>query len=147
MNFFDPACGCGNFLIIAYRELRALEIELLRESHPKDQRVLDVAALSRLDVTQFYGIEISEFPARIAEVALWMMDHIMNNRLSLEFGEVYARIRSKPRLTFAVRTRWSWIGRAYLQPKIAPTFSGILRLSVRNNKARANANKFIPLRG
>ena len=92
LNFLDPACGCGNFLIIAYRELRALEIEILRELNPRGQRVIDVAALSVINVNQFYGIEINEFPARIAEVALWMMDHIMNNRLSLEFGENYARI-------------------------------------------------------
>lgn len=92
LKFFDPACGCGNFLIIAYRELRALEIELLKEIFPKEKRVLDVASLSLIDVNQFYGIEIAEFPARIAETALWMMDHIMNNRLSLEFGEAYVRI-------------------------------------------------------
>jgi hypothetical protein len=92
LTFFDPACGCGNFLIIAYRELRALEIALLRELYPQGQRVLDVKTLSKIDVNQFYGIEIGEFAARIAEVALWMMDHIMNNRLSLEFGEAYARI-------------------------------------------------------
>lgn len=92
LRFFDPACGCGNFLIIAYRELRALEIEILKELNPKAQRELDVAVLSKVDVNQFYGIEIGEFPARIAEVALWMMDHIMNVRLSLEFGQVYARI-------------------------------------------------------
>ena len=96
MTFFDPACGCGNFLIIAYRELRRLEIEVIRELRAyevaEEQRQLDVAALSRIDVDQFYGIELSEFPARIAETALWMMDHIMNNRLSLEFGESYARI-------------------------------------------------------
>ncbi|HEU0072741.1 MAG TPA: DNA methyltransferase, partial [Dehalococcoidia bacterium] len=90
MKFFDPACGCGNFLIIAYRELRDLEIELLRELNPRGQTTfLDVSLLSRIDVNQFYGIEISEFPARIAEVALWMMDHIMNNKLSLEFGDHY----------------------------------------------------------
>ena len=84
MTFFDPACGCGNFLIIAYRELRRLEIEVIRELRAyevaEEQRQLDVAALSRIDVDQFYGIELSEFPARIAETALWMMDHIMNNR-------------------------------------------------------------------
>ena len=96
MKFFDPACGCGNFLIIAYRELRELEIELIRELHRdkanETQRVLDTADLSRINVDQFYGIEISEFPARIAETALWMMDHIMNNRLSLEFGQSHVRI-------------------------------------------------------
>ena len=48
-----------------------------------------------VNVDQFYGIEISEFPARIAETALWMMDHIMNNRLSLEFGQTYTRIPIK----------------------------------------------------
>lgn len=94
-SFFDPACGCGNFLIIAYRELRALEIELLRELFPEGQRVFDVATLSKINVNQFYGIEIGEFPARIAETALWMMDHIMNNRLSLEFGQAYVRIPLK----------------------------------------------------
>jgi hypothetical protein len=94
--FLDPACGCGNFLIITYRELRQLEIALLKEIHKDDDQLkLDVAALSRIDVDQFYGIELNEFPARIAEVALWMMDHIMNNRLSLEFGQAYARIPLK----------------------------------------------------
>jgi hypothetical protein len=93
LRFLDPACGCGNFLIIAYRELRALETEVLKELNPKGQReLLDVTTLSKVDVTQFYGIEIGEFPARIAEVALWMMDHIMNVRLSLEFGEAFVRI-------------------------------------------------------
>ncbi|MCP3393890.1 class I SAM-dependent DNA methyltransferase [Bradyrhizobium sp. CCGB12] len=95
LTFFDPACGCGNFLVIAYRELRMLEIELLKLLNPKGQRVLDVKALSRIDVDQFYGIEISEFPALIAETALWMMDHILNNRLSLEFGEGFTRIPLK----------------------------------------------------
>ena len=98
MTFFDPACGCGNFLIIAYRELRLLEIEVLKEIHPRDwqgQRqtaLLPTETLSVVDVDQFYGIELGEFPARIAETALWMMDHIMNNRLSLEFGRTFARI-------------------------------------------------------
>ena len=96
MKFFDPACGCGNFLIIAYRELRELEIELIRELRrgraDETQRVLDIAIWSRITVDQFYGIEIGEFPARIAETALWMMDHIMNNRLSLAFGQSYLRI-------------------------------------------------------
>ena len=96
MTFFDPACGCGNFLIIAYRELRLLEIEVLKELHPKSQdgRQMDALAsdLSVVDVDQFYGIELGEFPARIAETALWMMDHVMNNRLSLEFGQTFVRI-------------------------------------------------------
>ncbi len=96
LTFFDPACGCGNFLIIAYRELRLLEMEVIREirvvTSTTGQEVIDVGSESMVDVDQFYGIEIGEFPARIAETALWMMDHVMNNRLSLEFGQTYARI-------------------------------------------------------
>ena len=92
LRFFDPACGCGNFLIIAYRELRALEIEVLKEIRPHGQLDLLAQSLSVVDVDAFYGIELGEFPAHIAEVAMWMMDHIMNNRLSLEFGQTYARI-------------------------------------------------------
>ena len=100
LTFFDPACGCGNFLVIAYRELRRLELQVIREilEYERDEETgtiaarLDVGSLSRLDVDQFYGIEIGEFPVRIAEVALWMTDHLMNNELSLEFGQSYARI-------------------------------------------------------
>jgi len=99
LKFFDPACGCGNFLIIAYRELRRLEIDVLRElidyerdEHGQFEGRLDVSDMSKINVHQFYGIEVDEFPARIAETAMWMMDHIMNNQLSLEFGQSYARI-------------------------------------------------------
>lgn len=92
LRFFDPACGCGNFLIIAYRELRILEIEVMKEVYSSGQLDALAESLSVIDVDQFYGIEIGEFPARIAETALWMMDHIMNNRLSLEFGQTYVRI-------------------------------------------------------
>ncbi len=95
MRFLDPACGCGNFLIIAYRELRALEMDVLRELHPTRQLDALADTLSVVNVDQFYGIEIGEFPARIAETALWMMDHIMNNRLSLEFGLTFVRIPLK----------------------------------------------------
>jgi len=95
LRFFDPACGCGNFLIISYRELRMLEIEVLKELVTKGQLNLNIENLSLIDVDQFYGIELAEFPARIAEVALWMMDHIMNNLLSVEFGENYVRIPLK----------------------------------------------------
>ena len=98
LRLFDPACGCGNFLIIAYRELRELEIEVLREIRDAlgtgGQREFGTVQ-SVIDVDQFYGIELSEFPKRIAETALWMMDHIMNNRLSLEFGESFLRIPLK----------------------------------------------------
>ena len=96
LQFFDPACGCGNFLIIAYRELRLLEMDVIRAirtaTGDTEQEMLDVEWASVVNVDQFYGIELGEFSARIAETALWMMDHIMNNRLSLEFGQTYTRI-------------------------------------------------------
>ena len=96
LRILDPACGCGNFLIIAYRELRLLEIEVMREirghTESEGQRALSAEMASVVNVDQFYGIELGEFPSRIAETAMWMMDHIMNNRLSLELGEVFARI-------------------------------------------------------
>jgi hypothetical protein len=95
LKFFDPACGCGNFLVIAYRELRTLELEVMQALFPKDQLVTDIGLYTQVNVDQFYGIEIGEFPARIAEVAMWMMDHIMNARLSAEFGQSYLRIPLK----------------------------------------------------
>lgn len=115
LTFFDPACGCGNFLIITYRELRLLEIEVLKEirSHRDDDRTreLDITELCRVDVDQFFGIEIGEFPAKIAETALWMMDHFMNNRLSLEFGQTFTRIplKKSPHIVCgdALETDWS----------------------------------------
>lgn len=77
LKFFDPACGCGNFLVVTYRELRRLEIDILQEIH-QHQKIL----FSLITVEQFYGIEIEEFPARIAETAMWLMDHQMNVELS-----------------------------------------------------------------
>jgi hypothetical protein len=94
LTFMDPACGCGNFLVIAYRELRSLELCVLHELWD-GQRVMDISAFSRVNVDQFYGIEFEEFPARIAEVAMWMTDHIANNELSLAFGQSFARIPLK----------------------------------------------------
>src|SRR3989338_1112039 len=96
LTFFDPACGCGNFLVIAYRELRKLELEVLRGVHESTgSRFLDIHHEISVDVDQFYGIEIEEFPAQIAQVALWLMDHQMNVRVSEEFGMYFARIPLK----------------------------------------------------
>jgi hypothetical protein len=104
----DPACGCGNFLVIAYRELRALETEVILDQRQN----LDLFAdkLSKVDVDQFYGIEFEEFPARIAETALWMMDHIMNQRLSDDLGEVKLRIplQAKPTIRHADALETNW---------------------------------------
>ncbi|MEE8230508.1 MAG: DNA methyltransferase [Qipengyuania citrea] len=90
MRFLDPACGCGNFLVIAYREVRRLELECLQELYG-DQRI-DAELMTRVTVDQFYGIEYEEFPALIAEVAMWMADHIANNEINEAFRLNYARI-------------------------------------------------------
>ena len=110
LSFFDPACGCGNFLIISYRELRLLEIDLLKALRKDAQLTLDVSKMCQIDVDQFYGIELGEFPARIAEIALWMMDHIMNNKLSLEFGESFVRIplKKSPHIVRADALEMDW---------------------------------------
>lgn len=93
LRFLDPACGAGNFLIIAYRELRLLELEVLKRLFSKQGSVLTrVADHVAVDVDQFYGIEIEEFPAQIAQVALWLMDHQMNLRVAELFGEYFARL-------------------------------------------------------
>jgi hypothetical protein len=90
LTFFDPACGCGNFLVIAYREIRRLELECLKALYPTQQ--IDAVLLSRVTVDQYYGIEIEEFPARIAEVAMWMTDHLSNNEYNEAFQGNSARI-------------------------------------------------------
>jgi hypothetical protein len=94
LHFLDPACGCGNFLVITYRELRLLELEVLREIY-KNQMVTDIESVIWINVEQFYGIEYEEFPARIAEVAMWLIDHQMNMLISYEFGQYFARLPLK----------------------------------------------------
>jgi hypothetical protein len=114
LTFFDPACGCGNFLVISYRELRELELKVLRASHNlsahKGQLTVDVQSLIGVNVDQFFGIEIEEFPAQIAQVALWLVDHQMNLRVSVEFGLYFARIPliSAPGIRNANALRLDW---------------------------------------
>lgn len=92
LKFLDPACGCGNFLITTYKELRLLEIEILRVLNKGGQSFIDIDEILWIDVDQFYGIEYEEFPARIAEVAMWLIDHQMNMRVSDTFGQYYIRL-------------------------------------------------------
>jgi hypothetical protein len=94
LKFLDPACGCGNFLVITYRELRLLEIEILRTIY-KNQLATSIESIVWLDVDMMSGIEYKEFPARIAEVAMWLIDHQMNMLISNEFGQYFARLPLK----------------------------------------------------
>lgn len=104
LKFLDPACGCGNFLVITYRELRLLELEVIKVLLFQHEKLsIDVASettfkihrIVKVEVDQFYGIEYEEFPARIAEVAMWLIDHQMNLMVSNEFGQYYARLPLK----------------------------------------------------
>ncbi|HZQ46300.1 MAG TPA: DNA methyltransferase [Verrucomicrobiae bacterium] len=120
LRLLDPACGCGNFLVVTYRELRQLELETLEELltvESKGERRLqreltldEVNRLSQVDVDQFYGIEIEEWPARIAEVALWLMDHQMNQKISSAFGQLYQRLplKKSPHIHCANALRLDW---------------------------------------
>ena len=97
IRVLDPACGCGNFLVVAYRELRRIELEVVRQiqrlgSEGYSQMATDITHLCRVDVDQMGGIEVEEFPAQVARVALWLTDHQANRTFSMEFGDYYARL-------------------------------------------------------
>jgi len=109
--FLDPACGCGNFLVITYRELRLLELEILRAVHSgPGSRFLDIHQELQINVDQFHGIEIEEFPVQIAQVALWLTDHQMNQKVSEEFGMYFARIplKTSPHIVQGNALRLDW---------------------------------------
>jgi hypothetical protein len=112
-NFLDPACGCGNFLIVAYREMRRLELEILKQlSDLKEDSQLSLDPTLGLQVTieQFAGIEIEEWPAKVAETAMFLVDHQMNLELAEEFGLTPDRLPIKGMLNVhvgnALRVDW-----------------------------------------
>lgn len=90
LQFFDPACGCGNFLVIAYQELRQLELDIVLELQGKGPKTqtLDIHEMGviRCNITQFHGIEIDEAAAQIATLALWLTDHLENLRAGKALG-------------------------------------------------------------
>ncbi|WP_223652179.1 class I SAM-dependent DNA methyltransferase [Hymenobacter psoromatis] len=95
IRFLDPSCGCGNFLVVTYRELRLLEHQVLARLFAPQLatgQTVDLALYTRVQVDQAHGIELEEFAARIAEVAMWLMDHQLNLQLSATFGNRYVRL-------------------------------------------------------
>jgi len=119
LKFLDPACGSGNFLIITYRELRLLELEVIKVLLYKYQGLRkEVAAdaqvkidlLVRVNVDQFYGIEYDEFASKIAEVAMWLIDHQMNMAISEAFGQYYIRLplKKSAKIVFGNALRIDW---------------------------------------
>lgn len=95
LKFLDPACGCGNFLIITYRELRRLELEVLKMLTDNQAQLMLIHGITssiKVNVEQFYGIEYEEFPSQIAQVGMWLIDHQMNTLVAEHFGVYCARL-------------------------------------------------------
>ena len=145
IRMLDPACGCGNFLVIAYRELRKLEHEVLRRLFKAglSSKALDISSLVYVDVDQFYGIEIEEFPAQIAQAAMWLTDHQMNLLVSDEFGQYFARLPlvKSPNIICDNALRISWA--SVVEPKSLsyivgnPPFVGSKFLSIEQREDTA----------
>ena len=95
LRILDPACGCGNFLITTYKELRRLELEIIKMKYPSRQRLLDVSLLIKVSIDQFYGIEILEFPCEVARTGMWLVEHLMNREVGEWFGMAYADLPLK----------------------------------------------------
>lgn len=96
LTFLDPACGSGNFLVVAYRELKKLELEVVKviKGSIVDRSIFDdwKGEVSKVSISQFYGIEIEEFPVSIARVSMWLMEHVMNLEFGKTFGAVFPSI-------------------------------------------------------
>ena len=87
MKFFDPACGSGNFLIITYKQLRLLEMDILHlRKKCTQEQMLDFIDGSCIRLEQFFGIELLDFPHEVAMLSLWLAEHQMNNKFHADFG-------------------------------------------------------------
>ena len=110
----DMACGCGNFLIIAYRELRALELrihERLQELDPsRAQLSLDAESRVHVRLSQFYGIELEEWPATIARTAMFLVEHQANQAVNLTLGYAVPMLplQDSARITVANALQVEW---------------------------------------
>lgn len=87
MKFFDPACGSGNFLIIAYKELRKLEILIWKQISTINKGQYEIPFVN-IQLNQFYGIEIDDFAHEVAMLSLWLAEHQMNCMFTREFANV-----------------------------------------------------------
>lgn len=118
LKFFDPACGCGNFLVIAYRELRRIENDVIAKLYFKGEQggLLDVKEYCKVSIEQFYGIEIDEAAVHIARVAMYITDHQLNLESGAKFGETRATVPliATPHIHHAnaLRTDWNSVVKA-----------------------------------
>ncbi|MBB0968679.1 class I SAM-dependent DNA methyltransferase [Dietzia aerolata] len=93
--FVDPACGCGNFLVVAYRDLRRIETQIIKEIRTREGQTgmaLDATLETKLTIGQFHGIEINWWPAKIAETAMFLVDHQANRELAASVGQAPERL-------------------------------------------------------
>lgn len=110
IKVFDPACGSGNFLIIAFKEMRKLEMEIyqrLRELNPHYQTMF---TMPQIQLTQFSGIEIDDFAHEIATLSLWLAEHQMNVKFKQNLGVVVPPLPLKPsgNIVCGNATRLDW---------------------------------------
>lgn len=112
MKFFDPACGSGNFLIITYKELRLLEMKILKliQLMTPDVQMQFVDG-SIIGISQFYGLEINDFACETAVLSMWLAEHQMNNQFTRDFGVNIRALPLKSNNNFhcgnACRTDWN----------------------------------------
>lgn len=104
IRYMDPACGCGNFIIVAYRELRALELAALERLHEitGDNPMLLANIGLQVSLDHFYGIEIDEWPARIAETAMFLVDRQCDLKLAAALGYAPDRLPIQEQATIVV---------------------------------------------
>lgn len=112
-KFFDPACGSGNFLIITYKELRVLEIEIIKKIIELSNDAMPNAFASQINISQFYGIEIDDFAHEVAILSLWLAEHQMNiifEEQLFEYAEVASilPLKSVGNIQQGNATRVSW---------------------------------------
>ncbi len=108
IKIFDPACGSGNFLIIAYKQLRMLEIDIIRRIRDLDN--IFSFNYSQIKLRNFFGIEIDDFPCEIAKLSLYLAQHQMNQRVEEEFGIVQPTLplQESGHIVCANATRIDW---------------------------------------
>lgn len=92
ITILDPACGCGNFLIVSYRELRRLELDVLRALYDQGSGLLDIKTHTKVRIKSMFGIELDDFSAQIAKICLWLVDHQMDREVARAFGQTFVRL-------------------------------------------------------
>ena len=139
IRYMDPACGCGNFIIVAYRELRAIELDImlaLQDLSGDSQLSFDPTLDLKVTLDHFYGIEIDEWPARIAETAMFLIDRQCDLRLKERFGEAPQRLPIQREATIlvgdALEVPWVDVCRPSTSTVVAgnPPFLGHISRSV-----------------